>query len=212
MSMAKSMDESEGFLSRWSRMKREAREEAPPPPPAEDLATLPAEEPVDEDAPADSAEPVFDPASLPPVESLGADSDYTAFLAPEVPQALRLQALRKAWVSDPVIANFRGFAEYDWDCNAPGYGALLPTDRILDMVDNILGKEEPDVDEAPSPPWGEGGGEGVARLPEVPESRDPLTPALSPEGRGREPPSDVPPTPSESRAAQQSSPPSVDET
>ncbi|MCW2244246.1 DUF3306 domain-containing protein [Azospirillum canadense] len=180
MSMAKSMDESEGFLSRWSRRKREAREEAPPPLPAEDPEDV--AEPADEDAPADSAEPVFDPASLPPVESLGADSDYTAFLAPEVPQALRLQALRKAWVSDPVIANFRGFAEYDWDCNAPGYGALLPTDRILDMVDNILGKDEPKEDESPSPLRGEGRGEGVARLPDEPNSRDPPHPGPLPRG------------------------------
>ncbi|MBP2295535.1 DUF3306 domain-containing protein [Azospirillum rugosum] len=208
------MDESEGFLSRWSRLKRVAREESPPPLPAEEPEDNPV--PAVSEAPADTAEPVFDPASLPPVESLGADSDYTAFLAPEVPQALRLQALRKAWVSDPVIANFRGFAEYDWDCNAPGYGALLPTDRILDMVDNVLGKDEPKEeappDGVPSPPWGEGKGEGVALVPDVPESRDPLTPALSPEGRGGEPLSDVPPTPSASRAAQLSSQPSVDKT
>lgn len=191
MTMAMNMDESEGFLSRWSRLKREAREEEAPPLPAEDLAALPAEEPDGNGAPADSAEPAFDPASLPPVESLGADSDYTVFLAPEVPQALRLQALRKAWVSDPVIANFRGFAEYDWDCNAPGYGALLPTDRILDMVDNILGKEEPKEDEVPN-------------MEETPVAAQ----GSEPEGV----PSDVPPTPSASRAAQQSSPPSVDET
>lgn len=185
MSMPMTMDEPEGFLSRWSRLKREAREESPPPLPVAEPDETSV--PVEEDAPADSAEPVFDPASLPPVESLGADSDYTAFLAPEVPQAIRIQALRKAWVSDPVIANFRGFAEYDWDCNAPGYGALLPTDRILDMVDSVLGKEEAEEEEAPA------------------EEETPVA-ASAPKGVS----SDVPPTPSASRAAQQSPPPSVD--
>jgi len=139
--MAQNMDEPEPFLSRWSRLKREAREEPPSPEEtAEDapLAEVPAEE---EAATVPESEP-FDPASLPPVESLGADSDYTPFLRAEVPQELRLMALRKAWVSDPVISNFRGFAEYDWDFNAPGYGRLLPTDRILDMVENIV-RDEP---------------------------------------------------------------------
>lgn len=145
------MDESEPFLSRWSRLKREAREDAPPPVTPEEIPKEAPEEatkPAANEGTAEAPEPPFDPASLPPVDSLGADSDYTAFLAPNVPQELRLQALRKAWVSDPVIANFRGFAEYDWDCNAPGYGALLPTDRILDMVDNLLGTETPEEDEA----------------------------------------------------------------
>ncbi|WP_448207430.1 DUF3306 domain-containing protein [Azospirillum sp. sgz302134] len=140
------MADDEPFLSRWSRLKREAREEPPPEAPAEEPAE-PATNPVAEEAP----EP-FDPATLPPVESLGADSDYTAFLAPEVPQELRLMALRKAWVSDPVIANFRGFAEYDWDCNAPGYAQLLPTDKILDMVESIVGEDpvkEPVPEAAP---------------------------------------------------------------
>ncbi|MBP2316748.1 DUF3306 domain-containing protein [Azospirillum soli] len=125
----------EGFLGRWSRLKREAREE-PPAAPA----------PIEEPAP---AEEPFDPSTLPPLESLTADSDYTAFLAPQVPQELRLLALRKAWVSDPKIADFRGFAEYDWDFNAPGYGQLLPTDNIREMVENMFREEPPPAPEEP---------------------------------------------------------------
>ena len=232
-------DEPEGFLARWSRLKREARDEAPPPLPAGepdsapavagDPTTDPATEPAADPAVRPAAEPAFDPASLPPIESLGAGSDYTAFLAPEVPQALRLQALRRAWVSDPVIANFRGFAEYDWDCNAPGYGALLPTDSVIDMVDNVLRKEEPEEEEAPADaetpvaglapdadPDADGSpsslrGEEVARLPDEPGGQLPLSPPLSPEERGRAALSDVPPTSSASRTAQHSFPPSVDD-
>ena len=132
----------ESFLDRWSRLKREAREEPP-------AAPAPIEEPIEE--PASTEEP-FDPSTLPPLESLTADSDYTAFLAPQVPQELRLLALRKAWVSDPKIAEFRGFAEYDWDFNAPGYGQLLPTDNIREMVENMFREEPPPAPPAPEEP------------------------------------------------------------
>ncbi|MDQ2105601.1 DUF3306 domain-containing protein [Azospirillum isscasi] len=122
-------DGSEAFLSRWSRRKQEARETQ------EEQAAAPPPEP-------------FDPESLPPLDSLGADSDYTGFLAGNVPPELRRLALRRAWASDPVIAGFRGFAEYDWDCNAPGYGALLPTDRIADLLDRIGGEDKTPEDAA----------------------------------------------------------------
>lgn len=114
---------SEPFLKRWSRRKVEAQREAPPPP-----------------AEAPPAEP---PPDLPPLESLGRDSDYTAFLREGVPQALRLAALRKAWSSDPAIAGFRGFAEYDWDFNAPGYGQLLPVDDVAALCRRALGEDTP---------------------------------------------------------------------
>ncbi len=121
------MTEREGFLGRWSRLKREAAHEVLPEP----AADLPP------------GEPLVDLEALPPLESLGAASDYTPFLAAGVPEALRCAALRKAWASDPAIANFRGFAEYDWDCNAPGYGALLPTDNIQQLLSRIL-RDDPE--------------------------------------------------------------------
>src|SRR5947209_11021011 len=121
------MAEREGFLGRWSRLKREAAREVPPEP----AADLPPEEPL------------VDLEALPRLESLGAASDYTPFLAKGVPEELRCAALRKAWASDPAIAGFRGFAEYDWDCNAPGYGALLPTDNIQQLLSRIL-RDEPE--------------------------------------------------------------------
>jgi len=105
------MSEREGFLSRWSRRKRAASD---PPPPAA---------PASQDAapPADAAkQPAFDPASLPPLESLTAESDFAAFLREEVPAALQRAALRRAWTLDPAIRDFVGPAEYAWDYNAPG--------------------------------------------------------------------------------------------
>lgn len=138
-------DEEEGFLGRWSRLKREARVEEPvlepatPPPDALLPGTVPPEP-----SPGETGEEVAD---LPSLDSLGSDSDYTGFLRSEVPADLRREALRRAWASDPVIAGFRGFAEYDWDYNAPGYGALRPTDDIARLLDAVLPDERREEEE-----------------------------------------------------------------
>ena len=42
-------------------------------------------------------------AALPPIDSLGNASDYKPFMQAGVPQALKLQALRRLWATDPLI-------------------------------------------------------------------------------------------------------------
>jgi hypothetical protein len=112
-----------GFLSRWSRRKR--GEEVPEPeaaPPAE----IPFAEaaPVAPEAPEAQAttppEPEFDVSTLPPIETLDASSDFTVFLKPGVPEALRTAALRKAWLADPLIRDYMSPLDYAWDFNTPG--------------------------------------------------------------------------------------------
>lgn len=65
-------EEKEAFLDRWSRLKREQVEEKPGVPEAKP-------------APA---------ATLPPVESLKPDSDFTPFMNPQVGDQLRRTALK----------------------------------------------------------------------------------------------------------------------
>jgi hypothetical protein len=108
-------EETGSFLARWSRRKAASQQHAPAKPPDEPPAV-----------------------ELPPIESLGPDSDFTPFLARAVPSAVQAQALRIAWASDPVIANFRGGAEYAWDFNAPGYGALAATDDVATLVSQVV--------------------------------------------------------------------------
>jgi hypothetical protein len=96
----------EKFIQRWSRLKQaEAPAEAEI---AEEIETGDLEA-VEGEAPA--AEEV----ELPDVDSLDKDSDYTGFLAEGVPEALRNKALRKLWLSDPVLANLDGLNDYDED-------------------------------------------------------------------------------------------------
>lgn len=125
-------DRSEGFLARWARLKTEAVAPQPAPAPVPDALPGPAPAPA-EAGEADEEDP-FDLDSLPPVETLGRDSDYSAFLHRKVPDALRRAALRRAWTSDPAITGYKPLVEYDWDFNAPGYGALRATDNAAEVA------------------------------------------------------------------------------
>lgn len=127
----RSADEGEGsgFLSRWSRRKAEVREQERVPKPAPDPA-----EPVVEP----EVEAEFDPATLPSIDSLTAESDFSVFLKKGVPSALRNAALRKLWVTEPSVVNYKALVEYNWDFTAPGYGELLPTDDVAKMAKHIF--------------------------------------------------------------------------
>ncbi|GEO40972.1 hypothetical protein SAE02_51200 [Skermanella aerolata] len=141
----KTKTEDEGFLGRWARLKRTRAAEVSEP--AAEIPEVPEAEP----------EP-FDPASLPALDTLDAVSDYTAFLKPGVPRELRTMALRRAWATDPAITGYKTLADYDWDFNAPGYGALRVTDNVKELADRVFGllkaeepepKPEPDEPEVP---------------------------------------------------------------
>jgi len=152
------MSDPETFIARWSRRKRAAADDTPhdatKPSAAADAAATSA--PADDDrreergAPAaqsgapESAELAFDLAKLPPIESITAESDIRAFLAPGVPPELTRAALRRAWATDPKIRDFVGLADYDWDFNAPGamtgFGSLEMTDELRRQVEQMVGR------------------------------------------------------------------------
>lgn len=149
------MSDPENFLSRWSRGKREPEEEAPKPV-AEAAPEMSAQEDAAAGQPAVTKsdatlpEPVFDPASLPPLDSIGAETDIGAFLKANVPSPLRLAALRRAWSSDPAIRDFKGMAEYDWDFTAPGsmpgFGEMDPATDVQKMLTEMFG-DKPNLPE-----------------------------------------------------------------
>src|SRR5262249_33660334 len=122
---------SETFLSRWSRRKRAAdtsprlRGEVDAPERSEGASgeggsrpAEPVESPPHPDPLPASGEREFDPATLPPIESIDAGTDVSAFLRPGVPAELTQAALRRAWSADPAIRDFVGLAENAWDFNA----------------------------------------------------------------------------------------------
>ncbi len=117
------MSEPENFIARWSRRKREAAEDAEamkssavPDAAAESVHPIPDQR-EGSDAPrarsGASEPPEFapDPAKLPPIETITAETDIRAFLAPGVPPELTRAALRRAWAADPKIRDFVGLAD-----------------------------------------------------------------------------------------------------
>jgi hypothetical protein len=89
-------------------------------------------------------DPLFDLASLPPIESIGAGSDIRAFLAPGVPADLARAALRYAWSADPTIRDFIGLSENSWDFTAPGgvpgFGSVTIED-VHRLLRQLIGEE-----------------------------------------------------------------------
>ena len=134
----------EHFLTRWSRKKREAAEDAraPQQPEAAEVARAETTDAGAEGAPAEET-PAVDLESLPPLESIGAGTDIRAFLQRGVPAELTRAALRRAWTSDPTIRDFIGIAENQWDFAAgdvPGFGPLKAVDEVRRMVAEIGGE------------------------------------------------------------------------
>jgi hypothetical protein len=110
----------EKFLSRWSRLKREA-----------DL-------PVDKND--DTPAPV-----LPPVEDLTPESDFTGFMHPKVEDALRRVALKKLF-SDPHFNVPDPYEAYsgDWTVGEPISEELLATlSQARNLVFDHTKTEEP---------------------------------------------------------------------
>src|SRR6185437_232347 len=108
--------------------------------------------PSDVEKPA--AKATFDPATLPPIESIMAESDIRAFLQPGVPPELSRAALRRAWSSDPAIRDFVGLVENGWDFNdhdaVPGVGRIAAND-VARLLTQAMGAPEPDVPAAGPP-------------------------------------------------------------
>ena len=152
------MSEPEGFLSRWTRLKREAGEtpEAARDEPSDTASpdaprTTPADDGAAPAVTAPATATDIDLSALPSIDSITAATDIRGFLAPGVPAELTRAALRRAWVVDPKIRDFIGIAENQWDFTAadamPGFGPLGPLDDVRRKVARVMG-EEPDRPQA----------------------------------------------------------------
>ena len=144
----------EEFLARWSRRKQEARSGNPAP---ESVEPMLADDPT---PPSGTAEippnPDPDLSSLPPIESIDAATDITAFLRKGIPRELSRAALRRAWTADPAIRDFVGLAENAWDFNdpnaMPGFGPLDCSEAELgELVDRIVGGVRRAAESLPKP-------------------------------------------------------------
>jgi hypothetical protein len=136
---------SEGFVSRWSRLKRqpaklrrgEPEDDAPP----SSVAAREAE--AGRQATEEQSQQAFDTTRLPSIESITLHTDVRAFLQSGVPEELKRSALRRAWAADPAIRDFIGIAENQWDFTdpngIPGFGPLRDNDSVPALLAQALG-------------------------------------------------------------------------
>ncbi len=132
MSTEAADDRDEGFLSRWSRRKRDVTMAPPAPVPTE---PVPEAKPDGRPKDPETGEIIDQELvnSLPDIATLQPGADLSAFMRKGVPEALRRQALRALWSADPAIRDFVSPAlDYAYDYNAPGgapgYGPLTDSD------------------------------------------------------------------------------------
>jgi hypothetical protein len=126
-------EKKEAFLDRWSRLKRDSVEE--------------------------KKEEEFPKPSLPPVDKLTPESDFTGFMHPKVEDALRRVALKKLF-SDPRFNVPDPYEAYsgDWTGGEPipeeMLAALNQAKRLLfdekkkeEAKEQVASEEEPKADE-----------------------------------------------------------------
>ena len=113
------MAENEKFLSRWAKRKAEARSGTlveDEPKATTEVLEKQTELAEDGNEPEVEGEDAEDhPAAGIDIDKLDYNSDFTVFMHEKVPQAIRRRALRKLWLSDPILANVDGLNDYDED-------------------------------------------------------------------------------------------------
>lgn len=172
-----------------------------------DPIAAPVPEPKAGAAPQGDRDPAAD---LPPVESIGPETDLAPWLKPGVPAALKNAALRRKWLSLPAIRDYVDPAlDYAWDWNAaapvPGAAGRVAQAAAERMVEALAGPRpeaapRPDAADraapAAAPAAQDAPGEAAAAQVEspprgpapaatAPTAPPPAAPAVQPEARRR---------------------------
>jgi hypothetical protein len=126
----------DGFLARWSRRKRlHDNAQAAEPEQVDDLIS---EQSAQQYESGEASEPQQDPESLPRIEDLTAESDFSAFLRAGVPPELQKAALRRAWSLDPAIRDYCGPADYALDFNDPDSLPGFASKEMIELAKKVL--------------------------------------------------------------------------
>jgi len=134
MAEDRKQDEKKSFIGRWSRRKREAARNDDIADPVEPTAAATEKVHVrSEDGTALEREALEREeiemanraaAEAVDIENLTYESDFSLFLKSGVPAALKRTAMRKLWMSNPVLANLDGLNDYDEDFNNPAHNVF----------------------------------------------------------------------------------------
>lgn len=141
-------DDGEKFLSRWSRLKRDttvAEPGATQPLALDQGAATPLQR-QENDAHADSV-----PPSLPPVDELTLESDFSGFFHPKVGEDVRRAALKKLF-SDPHFNVMDGLDTYidDYSISDPLPAEMLAQMKSAQKIFKWARNEREEGEEAPA--------------------------------------------------------------
>ncbi len=174
-------DLEDGFLTRWSRRKRDARHGPDSPEAGADQPAPDAGDAVPEVA--SEQEKILE--RLPDIDSLDEHSDFSVFLQQGVPEELRNRALRKLWRVNPLFAHIDGLDDYDEDYTVAA--SVIKGLKTLDQVGKGMPApqqvEEDELAEARE-------SVGAENEPPPGETDEPVTPAAE-----LDPAADLPETP-----------------
>lgn len=155
--------EPDGFLNRWSSRKQAARDEDVEP--VQETVTEPTSEDVSEKSDAQ----ILEELGLKDPDDMAPGDDFSAFMATGIPERLRNRALRKLWLTNPVLANLDELVEYGEDYTDAamvvenlqtayrvGKGFLrqeeIDADKAeVEVADSTAEKEEDDSEVEPEP-------------------------------------------------------------
>lgn len=176
----------DGFLTRWSRRKREDQ-------PREDAEDQASDHSASQ---AENEREIVE--SLPDIETMDDSSDFSVFLQEGVPEALKRRALRKLWRLNPVLANLDGLNDYDEDfTDAATVVENLKTlykvgkGMVPDDEEEATGEAAPKAPEAPEPAESPDQVAEAAESATAPQTQPPTPPELPPDS----PAEDVKPAP-----------------
>lgn len=160
-----SKPEDDGFLSRWSARKRGAA--SPPDERGEERSEM-LDETSDASTEQDkSDDEILAELDLPDPDTLGKGDDFTRFMTSAVPARLRNRALRRLWLSDPVLANLDEMIDYGEDFT----DAATVVENMKTVYDSVRGMLPEDIEEDDDPQAAENDAEKVPD--EVDEATDP---------------------------------------
>lgn len=103
--------ETDGFLNRWSTRKQAARVDEVEP--ESDPEALAPAEVVDEPERSDAE--ILEELGLKDPDEMAPGDDFSGFMASGIPDRLRNRALRKLWLTNPVLANLDELIDYGED-------------------------------------------------------------------------------------------------
>ncbi len=173
------MSGEDDFLSRWSRRKRRPEPETPPQAEPEPETAEPAEDTRTDDE-------ILSALGLKDPDTLVSGDDFKAYLQAAVPVHLRRRALRRLWVSNPVLAVRDGLNDYDWDetGNTVAKGTLKTAYRVgqgfAQRTQELAAAFEAPVETAEEPPEPEAdetGTDAVEAPPATAEAPEETAPA-----------------------------------